>query len=94
MTKHRIDEDHAFVGCRLDLPHLRGEVTAVAGELRESSEELSLREQATVWTCNAMDEAALLLWATIDMSPEERAQIVSDVLGASERLYDAETNLG
>ncbi len=94
MTTPQPDEEvheHPYLGCRLDLPHLRGEVTSVAVELTDATRDgASHREVATSWICGAMDESALLLWATLDLPRAERAQIVSDILGANQALFDAE----
>ncbi|GAB3670337.1 hypothetical protein [Saccharopolyspora tripterygii] len=78
-------EHHPYVGCRLELPSLRGEVTVIATHLRDSGD-LTWREQAAAWICATLDETAHVVDALVDSTPEQRARLVEELQAASEAL--------
>lgn len=79
-----------YLGDRLDLPALRGEVTTIAGVL--AAADCTPRERAAAWVCGAMEEAAAVLRATLDLPADARAQLVAELETAAEALHQAETS--
>lgn len=79
----------AYLGDRLELPALRGEVTTIAGVLAKATD-CTPRERATAWVCGALEEAAAVLRATLDLPAEERARLVAELETAAESLHQAE----
>ena len=78
-----------YLGDRLHLPHLRGEVTTIAGVLADVVD-CTPREQAAAWVCGAMEEAAAVLRATLDMPADDRARLIAELETAAETLHQAE----
>jgi len=78
-----------YLGARLHLAALRGEVTVIARQLTQEPA-CTLRELAACWISSTMEEAAAVLRGSLAWSQEERAQLITDLECAAEALFQIE----
>ncbi|MEV0049461.1 hypothetical protein AB0H34_03065 [Saccharopolyspora shandongensis] len=78
-----------YLGARLNLVALRGEVTVIAEQLVEQPA-CTPREMAVCWITSAMEEAAAVLRGSLNLTREERVQLVEDIESAAEALFRIE----